>query len=744
MKLARGKSMALISFTILVCLALLIPGCGGGEGTAQSSGDKTKTSAQSSHAISRGTVLSALDSSDYQVSFKATSDWGSGYVAKITVTNNGTERINNWRLEFDFGHNITSIWSAKIADSGSGHFVIDGETWNSYIDPGQSVTFGFQGEPGGVTTSPSNYVLMGEQPEPSPSATPTPTATATSGGGGSTSQVTVAYTTSSDWGSGFCGDIVITNGRDSEVTDWTLEFDFDRSITSIWNASVQSHSGTHYVLIPKDYNKTIASGAQVSLGFVGSTGNVVEGPSNYIFNGESTGGGETTPTPTPEPSSTSSPEPSATPAVSPSPSPAPTVSPSPSATPTVSPTPTPTATSTPPGDKRIVGYFVNWGIYARDYQVTDIPADKLTHINYAFFDINTSTGRVALFDPWADVEKVFTGDTALGFPDQTWEQSALGEAGNLGRLKQLKTLYPHVKTLMSIGGWTLSYKFPSIAQTEQARQTFVTSCMDMMVKYDFDGIDIDWEYPDASNKENFTLLMAEFRRQMDELEQSGGKHYLLTFAGPAGSDKLVNLELNKVAGCIDFLNIMTYDIHGGWDATTNHHAPLYMNPNDPINEVDRERLNISWVVDYYINAGLPADKVGIGIPFYGRAWEQVPGTNNGLFQSGPSLPNTGIPGNWEEGMFDYWKLRELIESGSYTRYWDSDAQVPWLYGSNYTPGKTGGGMFVTYEDTASLTGKLQFLKDKGLGGVMFWELSGDVRDITSPYSLLKTIYEGLK
>ncbi|MCD4783404.1 MAG: carboxypeptidase regulatory-like domain-containing protein [Candidatus Eremiobacteraeota bacterium] len=406
----------------------------------------------------------------------------------------------------------------------------------------------------------------------------------------------------------------------------------------------------------------------------------------------------------------------------------------------------PTSTPTPPptGSKKIVAYFVNWGIYARDYNVVDIPADKITHINYAFFAIDDSTGKVKLTDPLADINKIFTGDEAIGFPDQTAEQSAAGEAGNLGRLKQLKALHPHIKTMMTIGGWTLSYNFPNIAGTQEARQTFVSSCVEMMKKYDFDGIDVDWEYPGAADKVNCTLLMQEFRKQLDEQGQVDGKYYLLAMATPVGYDKLVNMEIDKLADSLDFINIMTYDFHGGWDSITNNQSPLYMDPNDPTSPVDREYLNIDWVVNYYLKAGIPPGKLCLGIPAYGRAWEEVPDIDNGLFQPGPSLPNTETPGNWESGNIDYWKIQELLlDTSNYTLYRDQYAKVPWVYGKNLTPTKTIGGMFITFDDPTSIATKAQYVNDKNMGGMMIWELSGDVRGINDPRSLIDAIYTGI-
>jgi chitinase len=659
---------------------------------------------------------------NFKVDFSVAGDWGSGFTGNMVITNTGTSRINNWQLEFDFDRNISGIWNGSILSKQGIHYTITGDSWNSYIEPGKSVNFGFQGNPGSIKTKPSGYVLRGET---TGGVTPTPPITQ--------NDIQLTYKTDSDWGSGFTGGITLTNKGTSNVTGWALQFDFSHKITSIWNAKINSQQGNTYTIKPESYNAAIPAGGSVSFGFCGSPGNVTTEPVNVII----TITVPVNPTPTPTPSATvtitPTPSPSATATITPTPDPTITATPTPSPSPTATPTPS-------SGNKRVVAYFTQWGIYARDYIVTDIPADKITHINYAFFGIDSSTGGLKMMDSWADIEKVFTGAAAKGFPDQTWDQSAKGEAGNLGRLKQLKALYPHIKTLISVGGWTLSYNFPEIAATSATRQKFAASCVQTMKKYDFDGIDIDWEYPGYTDRTNFTLLMQELRRQLDIQGQTDSKHYLLSFAGPAGYANLTNIDLNAIAAYIDYVNIMSYDFHGGWDTKTNHVSPLYANPDDPQNSIDRERLNTDWVVNYYINNGITADKINIGIPFYGRAWEETPSANNGLFQTSGSLPNTSVAGNWEAGVIEYWKINELLSNtANYKSFKDTSAKVPWIYGKNLTTSKTTGGMFITYENPDSISEKITYLKSKSLGGIMFWDLSGDIKDSTSPSSLLNRI-----
>ncbi|WP_428563916.1 MAG: glycoside hydrolase family 18 protein [Solidesulfovibrio sp. DCME] len=386
--------------------------------------------------------------------------------------------------------------------------------------------------------------------------------------------------------------------------------------------------------------------------------------------------------------------------------------------------------------KRIIGYFVQWAVYARDYEPADIPADKLTHVNYAFLAVNAATGQLFSIDAYADFQKAFPAKN--GLPAQTWDQSAANAAGNFGRLRDLKALYPDLKVLVSVGGWTLSTPFPTVAGSETLRAAFAASCADWVSAQGLDGIDIDWEYPGTDDKANFTALVAATRAALDAKGQADGKAYLLTLAAPAAASRIAAWDLPALAAAVDGINLMTYDYNGGWQDVTGHVAPLYDNPAGPCLDpcTSTATWNVDWAVGAYLEAGVPAAKLAMGIPFYGRSWETVPATDNGLFQPGVAGPSQGTGGNWESGVFDYWKVVELAAASGYTASTDPLSQAPSLYGPNITSGRTTGGLFVTYESTASLAKKLAQVQGRGLGGVMFWELSGDVRDAADASSLL--------
>ena len=362
-------------------------------------------------------------------------------------------------------------------------------------------------------------------------------------------------------------------------------------------------------------------------------------------------------------------------------------------------------------DPRIVGYFVEWSVYDRNYHVKDIPADKLTHINYAFAKI--VNGECALFDPYAAIDKVYDGDNKA--------PGAL--RGNFNQLMQLKKKHPHLKTLISVGGWTLSGPFSDVALTEESRVKFAKSCITFIKKYDFDGVDVDWEYPVGGGKEgnknrnedksNYTLLLAELRKQLDEAGKADKKHYLLTIAAPAGPRTIGNLEIDKIHHHLDWINVMAYDFHGSWDATTHFNAPLFAIKDDPARDEMSKKLNVDAAIRTYLEAGVPAEKIVLGVPFYGCGWSGVAKDNNGLFQPKKSIPK----GTWEEGKFDYQDLAKNY-IGKFQRHWHTEAKVPWLYDEK-------SGVMISYDDPESLKFKAQYVRDKKLGGIMIWELSAD-------------------
>ncbi len=358
------------------------------------------------------------------------------------------------------------------------------------------------------------------------------------------------------------------------------------------------------------------------------------------------------------------------------------------------------------GSPRIVAYLASWGVRSKGTRIVELPGDRLTHVIYAFATVRAD-GTIALEDPCLDAGRCGSG-------------AAPATGGNFGQLRALKDRHPHLKVLVAIGGWTRSVNFSEAAVTPEARQRFARSGIELFLHGWpglFDGFDIDWEYPvfggarenvtRPEDRQNFTLLLAELRRQLDAEGTRDGRRYLLTAATAAGARLVGSLELDRITPLLDWFNVMTYDYHAG-SAIAHFNAPLHAASNDPT-----PFYNIDSTVALYRRGGVPSEKIVVGVPFYGRAYGGVHGGNGGLFR-----PATPPPPEWASGL-DYRQLasRNLTAQG-FTRYWHAEAKVPWLHNDSL-------GVFITYDDAESIALKADYVRERGLGGVMIWEIGGD-------------------
>lgn len=347
---------------------------------------------------------------------------------------------------------------------------------------------------------------------------------------------------------------------------------------------------------------------------------------------------------------------------------------------------------------KLIGYVAGW----RDWTTDKIDAEKLTHINYAFADI--VDGKVASY---LDNDEY-----------------------NFKVLDSLRLDNPDLKILISVGGWARSTYFSDAALTEESRRIFAESAVDFMKRYNLDGVDLDWEYPGnpgagnvfrAVDKQNFTLMLAELRRQLDEQSRIDGREndpYLLTIATGASKGFLENTEMHKAHQYLDFINLMTYDYHTGGSPVAGHHTNLY-----PSQTIHYTRGSADVSVQWNIDAGIPAEKLILGAAFYGRYWTDVRPVDNGLYQFAPGS---------NRGSFGFDELREnKINKNGFTRFWDDEAKAPWLWNPETR-------MFITYDDEESLRHKTHYIKARGLGGAMFWEYSSNYGE-----ELLNALYDGL-
>jgi chitinase len=255
----------------------------------------------------------------------------------------------------------------------------------------------------------------------------------------------------------------------------------------------------------------------------------------------------------------------------------------------------------------------------------------------------------------------------------------------------------------------------------------------LMTQYGFDGLDIDWEFPvegglddgRPADKRNFTLLLARLRYQLDQQGLRDDRHYLLTIAAPQSIQFYENMELSRIHEHLDWLNLMTYTYNGGWSEATNHHAPLFASAADPSEY--RADFNVDATVRAYLAAGVPPEKLVIGLPFYGHGWSGVENVNHGLFQPFEGLPEA----TWGDGIYDYADLSANYV-GVFIRFWDPSAQVPWLYSASDQ-------IMISYDDPTSLRAKADYVRAHTLGGVMIWELAYD----DDTHTLLDAVYRRL-
>jgi chitinase len=316
----------------------------------------------------------------------------------------------------------------------------------------------------------------------------------------------------------------------------------------------------------------------------------------------------------------------------------------------------------------------------------NVSANKLSVINYAFVDIKDN---------------------------RAWLHREATDTINFRRLNELKKQNPALKVVISIGGWTWSGKFSDAVLTDTSRAAFAASAVDIVRKYDLDGVDIDWEYPGRpglegniyrrDDKQNFTLMFRDLRHALDSIKEQTHKTYLLTTAVGGFVTFLDNTEMGKAQQYLNYINLMTYDFGGD---VAGHHTNLY---NSKLYQTKNYADN---AVNAFIAAGVPADKLVMGLAFYGRVYNV------------DSIAKRGIGGkilNRDKGR-GYSTIRDsLVNKNGYTRYRDRNAKAPYLYNASTR-------QFITYDDEWSVKKKCRYVLSKKMAGVMFWEYSSDPKE----------------
>ena len=324
---------------------------------------------------------------------------------------------------------------------------------------------------------------------------------------------------------------------------------------------------------------------------------------------------------------------------------------------------------------------------------------RLSHINYAFVDVKDN---------------------------RAWLHNEATDTGNLRRLSELKNKKPDLKILISLGGWSWSKNFSDAVLTDSSTRNFANSCIDIMAEYKLDGVDIDWEYPGMrgdnnkfrpEDKEHYTLLFKYLREGLDSLSKLTGNRYLVTTAVGASQSYIDHTEMDKVQQYADYINIMSYDYKGGNDTVSGHHTNLYSSPDDITDE------STDKSVKAFMAAGVPAEKIVVGIGFYGKGWEMQSNDNNGLYRKTSKYVRGG----------GYTYLKDsLINKNGFVRYWDKKASAPYIFNQDKK-------IFISYDDEESVKKKCKYVKKHDLAGVMFWEYNSDKKEY-----LLKTIADEFK
>ena len=400
-------------------------------------------------------------------------------------------------------------------------------------------------------------------------------------------------------------------------------------------------------------------------------------------------------------------------------------------------------------ERKVIGYFPEWAYKAEErnyFNATDLQWDSLTHIQYSFGMIDGETNELTFGDRHAAIEETFAG-MDLSYNGEVIElDPTLPYQGHFNVLQVMKRQFPDVKLLMSVGGWAGSRNFYTMLDTDEGIETFADSAVEFIRAYGFDGVDIDFEFPSSTSQsgnpddfdlseprrdtinERYNVFMRVLREKLDAASQQDGEQYLLTAAVSASSWVLGGVASNEYANYLDFLSIMSYDFHGGWNNYVENQANIYGDP------ADRETagmmlpvLSLDWAYKYYRGV-LPPEKIIMGIPYYTRGWENVQGGTNGLHGTS-NQPATGKYNVWADldangqqipaGVNPLWHVLNLMEQDpNLELHWDEVGQVPYVWQNNEK-------VFLTFENEQSIDARLQYIEENNMGGALIWVMDGD-------------------
>jgi len=370
----------------------------------------------------------------------------------------------------------------------------------------------------------------------------------------------------------------------------------------------------------------------------------------------------------------------------------------------------------------MIAYYASWQWYdrANHAKPSNLDHTKVTRYNFAFFQ-PTTTGEIFGTDSWADPIVLFgefdwaaapgVGTQYCSWDTPTDPPACAAHKYETGLIYQAREA--GVEIYPSIGGWTLSDNFPTLAASEAARTKFAQQCVELIKAYGFDGIDIDWEYPGYADhsgtpedKVNYTLFLKAIRDALDVLGEQEGKFYGLTAALPCGVDHIANIEIDNIMDLLTEFNLMTYDFFGTWDAKTGINAPLY-NPDKP-------DMSVDGCVKNWLDAGATPDKINIGLPFYGRSY-----LGSGITGKDQSFSGAADAATWtdDEGTPQYFNIAKKISE--FTSVRDEETKTQIAYNSK---------SYLSYDDELAICDKTEYALNEDLHGFIIWEISGDLMD----------------
>ncbi len=664
--------------------------------------------------------------------FKVDSDWGSGKQLSITITNGTSSTVNQWLVEFDLaqGQSLSSLWGGQYSVQQK-HVKVTNPSWSGggLIAPGSSVTIGLIVNSTQATSTPIINLIVTGNPSSTPVQLPqAPILNPVNNDDRDENYLiswqavpnATRYTLEYSLNSNFSNSSIVLNENvlQTQIQGQTNGTHYYRVYASndggngpysnVQSVLVQLSQPTGTPTLQSIVNADLDGNYQVSWTAVdNATGYILEESTDSSFTTAQTvyNGVDTNKNFIAKQNGTffyrvkayNSSETGSASNVQ-----AVTV-----------------MVTTQPMQRKIIGYYTNWAIYRNpSFKPQDINVNLVTHINYAFAQVDTS-GNILLFDSWADIDYRSDWNTEKPY----W--------GNFRQLYDLKQAHPQLKTLISIGGWTLSDTFSAMAASPTARANFAQKCVEFCKKYNFDGVDLDWEYPGFAehngrpeDKHNFTLLL----QTVSAALKAQNPPLLLTIAAPAGPNHYNNMEVDLIHPYLDWINLMCYDFHGPWggeeDAVTNHLSALMPS------QVGNNQFNVAATVNFYLSKGVPSQKLVLGIPLYGRSYANANSTPTGLFStySGPGRGTT------EEAGFVFFSDIKKNLLSTYQYYWDSQASAAYLY---HPTSKE----FISFDSEEALALKGQYIKSLNLGGAMIWELGTDTRPA---WQGMTTIFNSLK